>query len=292
MCNGVYVCVCMCAMWYFIFVLWIFVQCNLFMIVVNVNILAFLLHVFNLRGGGGGCNVCFSVSRSAPPPPPYVYQCYLFSLFVSILGNDWVHIKLQAPVYNILPSTTAVFSYAIGSRKLSANEQFFIGAQTVVSLLQTTQIISDICFIFFITNHTAYASWNKTKIVWIETELFFCNWGGCVSCLHACLGTRLLPQSYQYPDLLEGADLVGGQLRRDRECPFSGVTKSGRVWRRVPESDAWSVGARKWSSCIIIITTPHPRPTNTQHMHADTPHTAHTTDRRKTSHTRQHSHPT
>ena len=47
--------------------------------------------------------------------------------------------KLQALVYDILPSTTAVFSYAIESRKLSANEQFFVGAQTVVSLLQTTQ---------------------------------------------------------------------------------------------------------------------------------------------------------
>ena len=42
-------------------------------------------------------------------------------------------LKLQALVYDILPSTTAVFSYAIGSRKLSANEQFFIGAQTVVT---------------------------------------------------------------------------------------------------------------------------------------------------------------
>ena len=38
-------------------------------------------------------------------------------------------IKLQALVYDILPSTTAVFSYAIGSRKLSANEQFLVGAQ-------------------------------------------------------------------------------------------------------------------------------------------------------------------
>ena len=50
--------------------------------------------------------------------------------------------KLQALVYDILPSTTAVFSYAIGSRKLSAEEQFFVvggGAQTAVSLLQTTQ---------------------------------------------------------------------------------------------------------------------------------------------------------
>ena len=34
--------------------------------------------------------------------------------------------KLQALVYDILPSTTAVFSYAIGSRKLSANKQFFV----------------------------------------------------------------------------------------------------------------------------------------------------------------------
>ena len=42
---------------------------------------------------------------------------------------------------DILSSTTAVFSYTIGSIKLSANEQFFVGAQTVVSLLQTTQMM-------------------------------------------------------------------------------------------------------------------------------------------------------
>ena len=40
---------------------------------------------------------------------------------------------------------------------------------------------------------------------------------------------------------MEGADRVGGQLRGDKECPFSGVTSSGRVWRKVPESDARSV---------------------------------------------------
>ena len=73
-----------------------------------------------------------------------------------------VRVKLQALVYDILPSTTAVFSYAIGSRKLSANEQFSVGAQTVVSLLQTIQIISDVCFM---TDHVAYASSNETKIV-------------------------------------------------------------------------------------------------------------------------------
>ena len=55
------------------------------------------------------------------------------------------------------------------------------------------------------------------------------------------MGVRLLPQSYQYPNLSEGTDRVGGQQRGDKECPFSGVTKSGRVWRKVPESDARSV---------------------------------------------------
>ena len=59
--------------------------------------------------------------------------------------------------------------------------------------------------------------------------------------VRACLGARLLLQSSQYPNLSEGADRVGGQLRRDKECPFSGVTKSGRVWRKVPESSARSV---------------------------------------------------
>ena len=70
--------------------------------------------------------------------------------------------KLQALVYDILPSTTAVFSYAIGPRKLSANEQVFVGDQTVVSLFLTTWIISDVCFII---DHAAYASSYKTKIV-------------------------------------------------------------------------------------------------------------------------------
>ena len=72
-------------------------------------------------------------------------------------------------------------------------------------------------------------------------EIFFLPWGGCISCLCGCLGVRLLPQSYQYPNLSEGADCFSGQLRGDKECPFSGVTKFGRVWRKVLESDARSV---------------------------------------------------
>ena len=58
------------------------------------------------------------------------------------------------------------------------------------------------------------------------------------------------------PNLSEGADSVGGQLRGDKECccgtfcnkcPFSGVTNSGRIWRKVPESDARSVSGVKAS---------------------------------------------
>ena len=80
---------------------------------------------------------------------------------------------------------------------------------------------------------------------------FFFTRGRCVSCLRACLGARLLLQSYQFPNLSEGADRVDGQLRENKECPFSGVTKSGRIWRKVPESDARSVGTRMISNLIV-----------------------------------------
>ena len=40
---------------------------------------------------------------------------------------------------------------------------------------------------------------------------------------------------------MEGANSVGVQLREVKECSFSGVTSSGRDWRKVPESDAGSV---------------------------------------------------
>ena len=101
--------------------------------------------------------------------------------------------KLQALVYDTLPSTTAVFNYATGCRKLSANEQFFVDAQTVVSLLQTTQIISDVCFITMLLTPAQI----KPKSFESRLNSFFLLFtrGGCASCLRACLGARLLPQS-------------------------------------------------------------------------------------------------
>ena len=70
--------------------------------------------------------------------------------------------KLQALVYDILPSTSAVFSYSIGSRKFSAKKQFFVGAQTIVSLLQTTQIKQGVSFIAI---NKVYTCTNKTTII-------------------------------------------------------------------------------------------------------------------------------
>ena len=81
----------------------------------------------------------------------------------------------------------------------------------------------------------------KSKSFESRRNFFVFTRGGCVSCLRAYLSARLLPQSYQYRNPSEGADRVGGQLRGDKECPFNGATKSGRVWRKVPESDALSV---------------------------------------------------
>ena len=42
-----------------------------------------------------------------------------------------------------------------------------------------------------------------------------------------------------------------------KQCPFSGVTKSGRVWRKVPESDARSVGVtiitfKTLANCFVL----------------------------------------
>ena len=37
--------------------------------------------------------------------------------------------------------------------------------------------------------------------------------------------------------------------REDKECPFSDLASSGRVWREVPESDARSVGLRAQELC-------------------------------------------
>ena len=77
--------------------------------------------------------------------------------------------KLQALVYDILPWTTAVFSYVIGCWKCQLTSSF-----SLVLRPQTTQIKQDVSFI---AANKVYTSTNKTTIVWIETEHFsFFTW--------------------------------------------------------------------------------------------------------------------
>ena len=71
----------------------------------------------------------------------------------------------------------------------------------------------------------------------METELFFLllfffTRGGCTSRLRACLGARLLLQSYYYPNLSEGADRVGGQLREDKRVP---PQWRNQIWQSLEE---------------------------------------------------------
>ena len=141
-----------------------------------------------------------------------------------------VYFRLQALVYDILPSTTAVFSYAIESGKLSANEQFFVGGQTVVRLLQTTQIKQGVSFIAANRNFTPAQTKpqsfesrrNSSFLPGVDASHVYVR-ALTLGCFYSHISTRTF----------RWALTVGGQLRGDKECPFSGVTKSGRVWRKV-----------------------------------------------------------
>ena len=60
------------------------------------------------------------------------------------------------------------------------------------------------------------------------------------------LGRHVASRVLLVSKLSEGVDSFGRQLRGfKRSAPFSGVTKSGRAWRKVPENDARSVGLTK-----------------------------------------------
>ena len=79
-----------------------------------------------------------------------------------LFRTDSPGLKLQALVYDILPSTTAVFSYAIGSRKLSSNEQFFCWYSNSSKFVTNNSIKQDVPFI---AANKVYTLTNKTTIV-------------------------------------------------------------------------------------------------------------------------------
>ena len=108
---------------------------------------------------------------------------------ILLLGGHMCHTPSNG--LQILPLTIAITHYAIGLKKLSANRQFFASAQTAVSLLQTSQVMSAISFTI---THVAYTSIYKIKIIWIKMELFFDSGLPCL--MFTCVfGHMLLPQS-------------------------------------------------------------------------------------------------
>ena len=64
-------------------------------------------------------------------------------------------------------------------------------------------------------------------------HVYICAW--MLSCFQGLIRTQIFQN-------------IGDQLCRDKECPFSGITISGRVWRKVLESNAQSVllSVRGW----------------------------------------------
>ena len=88
---------------------------------------------------------------------------YILRTMVPFTGewSEWseglaVHCKLLALVYDILPSTTAVFSYATGSRNCQLTISFLLVLKQGVCYKQGVS---------FIAASKIYTSTNKTTIV-------------------------------------------------------------------------------------------------------------------------------
>ena len=81
----------------------------------------------------------------------------------------------------------------------------------------------------------------KTKIGAEEKHVYVRAW--TLFCVSSLISTQTFRR-------VEGSDHVSGQLRGDKECFFSDLASSGIVWRKVPESDAQSVG---WRFTMIMM---------------------------------------
>ena len=73
----------------------------------------------------------YTMARAGRMPCSSWAGCMLMR-FASVIRMEQA--KPRALVYDILPSAAAIIDYAIGHGKLSANGQFFAGAQITVSL--------------------------------------------------------------------------------------------------------------------------------------------------------------
>ena len=76
---------------------------------------------------------------------------------------------------------------------------------------------------------------------YLRNHGYVCTWMLC------CFHSLIYVISTQTFGLF--TDNVGGQLCGDKDCSFSGMSISGRVWRKVPESKV-GVGALVWNQTL------------------------------------------
>ena len=85
----------------------------------------------------------------------------------------------------------------------------------------------------FIAANKVYTSTNKTTIVWIETELFFLPG---VDASHVYVRALALGCFYSHISTRTFRRALTASLEIKSAPSVSGVTKSGRVWRKVPKA--------------------------------------------------------
>ena len=127
----------------------------------------------------------------------------------------------------------------LGPENCQITSSFFVGAQAVVSSLQTTQIKQGVSFI---AASKVYTTTNKTTIIWIETELFL---SPGVDASHVYVRALALGCFYSHITTWTFRRALTASVDSCAEiksaCPFSDITNFGRVWRKVPVSDALNV---------------------------------------------------
>ena len=148
-------------------------------------------------------------------------------------------------------SNTATVDYAIGLEK----NYLFFNAQMSVSLQQTDNSNYSRCFFCNrppSTNKTNSFELRRNVSLSLSVSLY----PERMCFVFTCILEHLLPQFYWYLQLSESANTntIGGQLRGNKERHFSGLTSSGRVWRKKPESDARSVKMvlRGFTVCVTV----------------------------------------
>ena len=159
--------------------------------------------------------------------------------------------KLKALVYDILLSIIAVFSYAMGSRKMSVNEQFFISARTIVSLLQSTEIL-------------LLLSWclMSSDVIWhIRDKLWPMPKHGSIRKVYACLAVTCHLHFWQNDrDFLRATVVTRGwngyrnksqhrksTLEKKILPPFQQGFEPATFQSRVRCSNHWAIPAPHWN---------------------------------------------